>query len=667
MAKLLKLSVSNYRNLKDLTLDFEGKDGKIIGLNRVGKTNVLEAICFLITDKLLGGSSDIQSIKNHDEPRAKVSVEGTFLTDEGIVTLRKEFYEKWVRPRGSATEELQGHSTDYYVNGAKQARAKDFFDALTQKFGIPTDLQGLDAYQLAIDPFYLGEQICGSKDWKFARKAIIEIVGDATPEEIFSKNPDCLIAQEDLEKHQYDDGEAKKAIRGEIKGYADKITQNEGLITEYAKAEDVDDETHAKAKAEDDTLSERAVMLKNGASNPYAEEVSKLQSELYELQKAYREQLSGATVDHTKSENLRKELHGKQDDLTKLQARKFTAESSISGIRQSLQYTLGQKRKCKEEMADLANAFDSIKVEETCPTCGQAIPPEKVQEAINLKQAEIKEKAQTVKARYGELKRQAETYQNQIDALAQEDYEAQILVIQVDISKLQDQLSRALQEEAASVREPDPNLQRRIAEVNKRLDDIRQSQIAGASNLQSELQAIKARREELQAIFSKRIAYLHAKRRLEEIKSENEKIGRQQANAEQRLWAVGEYVKTKLELLDAHMASKLGEVRFQLVSPNIKGSYDEVCKPYIISPLTGKHTATLFDSGSKSEQIYTGIQIIKAIRKAKGWTPLPILFDQGGELDNESTLKVSYDAEAQIIAVKVEGSATKPTFAPFSV
>ena len=81
--------------------------------------------------------------------------------------------------------------------------------------------------------------------------------------------------------------------------------------------------------------------------------------------------------------------------------------------------------------------------------------------------------------------------------------------------------------------------------------------------------------------------------------------------------------------------------------------------------MTGKHKATLFPDGSKSEQIYTGIQIIKAIRDSKGWTPLPILFDQGGELDGRSTTKVAYDAEAQIIAVKVEGTAQEPTFLPF--
>ena len=292
MAKLSVLRLENYRNIPSLEINFEGRDGNITGLNRVGKTNCIEAICYLLTDKLLGGSSDIPSIKRHDEPRAKVVVEGIFYTDEGEITLRKEFYEKWVRPRGSATEELQGHATDYYINGAKQARAKDYFDALESKFGIPVQFNGLDAYQLVIDPFYLGETICGSKDWKFARKAIIEIVGDATPEEIYARNPDAAIARKDLLAHQYDDSEAKKAIRGEIDGYKKKMIADEGLLAEHRRAldNDVTDQEYEDAKSQVESIDEQIAKLRVGSENPYAAEVTALQNELFTLQTEYHKQ-----------------------------------------------------------------------------------------------------------------------------------------------------------------------------------------------------------------------------------------------------------------------------------------------------------------------------------------------------------------------------------------
>lgn len=668
MAKLSKLALENYRNIPSLEINFEGRDGKITGMNRIGKTNVLESICYLLTDKLLGGSADIPSIKRHDEPRAKVVVEGIFYTEDGEVTLRKEFYEKWVRPRGSATEELQGHATDYYINGAKQARAKDFFDALESKFGIPTQFNGLDAYQLVLDPFYLGETICGSKDWKLARKAIIEIVGDVTPEEIYERNPDAAIARQDLLAHQYDDAEAKKAIRGEIDGYKKRMIANEGLLAEYRRALDnnVTDEEHAEAQAQAEAIDEQIAKLKVGSENPYAQEVSALQEELFTLQTEYRK-TAMAVVDHTVSEELRRKITAKQEEISAIQRQQRSVQFDADQISREISDRSKRQAEYKAQLVDLQNQYKSVTVEETCPTCGQPLPPEKIEEAANKKKAEILAEYERIKGIATENKKAILTLQDKLLALQQRDFGAEESKLNLEYVELNKQLNQALADEAARVTKPDPNIQKRIGEINARLSEIRELQSKGNAGASEQIAILKAKKDGLQAIFSRRIAAESAARRIAEIKKENVEIGKKQADAEQRYWAVGEYVKTKLQLLDEHMASKLGEVRFQLIKENIKaGSYDEVCVPFIISPATGKHTQTLFSDGSKSEQIYTGCRIIQAIRNAKNWLPLPVLFDQGGELDAVSVTKVSLDAEAQIIAVKVEGDSKTPKFIPFN-
>lgn len=665
MAKLLSLHLENYRNLKSIDINFEGKDGKIVGANRIGKTNCIEAICYLLTDKLLGGSADIASIKNHSDTRAKVVVEGTFFTSDGTITLRKEFYEKWVRPRGSATEELQGHATDYYINGAKQSRAKDFLEALEKKFGIPTEFSGMDAYQLVIDPFYLGSIICGSKDWKLARKAIIEIVGEVTPEEIFAADANAAIAKADLEAHQYDDGEAKKAIRGEIDGYKKQMLANEGLIDEYARTADVPEEEYLAAKSEDEQLSEQIGKIKAGASDPFAAEVSSLNGELFRLQNEYQKIIS-APVDHTKSETIRKELSAKEDELAKAKRQKLSVEADIRRIRDELAFKKARQETLKAELKKLQDQLAGIMVEDICPTCGQKLPEEAVQEAFNKRKAEIMEKATSTREEAVNNKKAIEELQRNLDALTGRDFDTDINVLGCEIFKLEEQMRKALASEQASIQRPDPAIQARISEINKRLAEIRELQAQGSAGINEQVSILKAKKDGLLAVFSKRISFQNAQKRLAEIRAANVEIGKKQANAEQRLWAVGEFVKTKLSLLDQHMANKLGEVRFQLIKENIKaGSYDEICVPYIISPITGKHTSVLFPDGSKSEQIYTGIQIILAIRNCKGWSPLPVIFDQGGELDVRSTEKVSMDAEAQIIAVKVESGNTEPTFVPF--
>lgn len=664
MAKLARLALENYRNIKSIEIVFGGKDGKIIGLNRIGKTNVLEAICYLLTDKLLGGSADIPSIKPHGDTRQKVVVEGNFLTDEGEVILRKEFYEKWVRPRGSAEEELTGHATDYYINGAKQARAKDFFEALETKFGIPTDFCGMDAIQLIIDPFYLGKVICGSKDWKFARKAVIGIVGDVTPEEIFSSNPQTEIAKADLEAHQFDDGEAKKAIRGEIEALKKQITANEGLINEYNRAEDIPEEEVKKAEEREGELTLQLEKLKTGDKNPYAEEVTTLQGELYSLQREYSE-ISYAPADHSKSEAVRKKVNAKRDEIAEAERIARSVEADIKRYQEDLDIKRATQQQFKKTLKDLQEESLSIMVSDTCPTCGQKLPEDKVEEAVNTKKAELTERATHIREQAVANKKAITDIEKVLADLMGSELK-DIGVLKNELADLEAEYHKAYSDEANAIRKPDPKLQERIGEINKRLAEIREIRTSGSANIQQQENAIKAERDEVRAVLSKKMAYNNAQKRLAEIRRENVAIGKKQADAEQRMWAVGEFVKTKLSLLDEHMASKLGEVRFQLIKENIKaGSYDEVCVPYIIDPVSAKHKATLYPDGSMSEQIYTGIQIIKAIRDAKGWNPLPILFDQGGELDARSASKVAYDAEAQIIAVKVEGGATTPTFVPF--
>ena len=59
--KLLQLELTNYRNIEHDVLVFDGSNAKIVGENRIGKTNTLEAIYFLLSNYLLDGSSDLSA------------------------------------------------------------------------------------------------------------------------------------------------------------------------------------------------------------------------------------------------------------------------------------------------------------------------------------------------------------------------------------------------------------------------------------------------------------------------------------------------------------------------------------------------------------------------------------------------------------------------------
>ena len=428
---------------------------------------------------------------------------------------------------------------------------------------------------------------------------------------------------------------------------------------------DVDDAEYENAKAQADSIDEQIAKIKVGSENPYASEVTDLQKELFDLQSEYSK-ATGAVVDRAESGKLQTQLEKAKDDLASLERLSRSVEFDVNQQERLLNEKEEAQAKYKKELNDLAFDLKNILVESVCPTCGQPLPQEKIDETYNKKKAEIIERGTKVKEKALGNKADIDKIRANISLLKQRDFSGEIASKKLIIGGLEKQVAEARAKENAKIPTVDPKIPARISEINARLAEIRELQAKGNADINVQIAELKAKKESYQGIFSTRIASDSARKKMAELKKANIELGKKQADAEQRYWAVGEFVKTKLTLLDEHMASKLGEVRFQLIKENIKaGSYDEVCVPYIISPASGKCTKTLFSDGSKSEQIYTGIQIIKAIRNAQGWTPLPVIFDQGGELDSASSQKVAYDAEAQIIEVKVEGDSKKPVFTPF--
>lgn len=65
--KLSKLSIINYKNIAEATLDFSSRINCFIGTNGMGKTNLLDAIYLLSFCKPAGSVTDIQCIRHEED------------------------------------------------------------------------------------------------------------------------------------------------------------------------------------------------------------------------------------------------------------------------------------------------------------------------------------------------------------------------------------------------------------------------------------------------------------------------------------------------------------------------------------------------------------------------------------------------------------------------
>ena len=226
--QLTKLELTNYRNIKHAEYEFNG-NSKIIGENRIGKTNTLEAIYFLLTDKLLDGSSDLPQIKPLSNQKEKVSVKGTFDIDGKIVTIEKIYAEKWVKTRGSATMEFKGHNTDYLYNDVPQPTYKEYYRLFCEDFGLVESNSKIDYAQLLVNPFYIGN-LGESSDWTYLRAFIIKLVGDVSNQDVINRNHSFQLVVEDIEKANGRIDQVKKKYNGTIETVKEQIISDDAQI-----------------------------------------------------------------------------------------------------------------------------------------------------------------------------------------------------------------------------------------------------------------------------------------------------------------------------------------------------------------------------------------------------------------------------------------------------
>jgi len=657
---ITRLSLTNYRNYGSADFAFDGKSGQICGANMVGKTNALEAIEWVLTDKLLGGSSDVAQIKPLRDTKAKATAELALDADGKAITLLKEFYEKWVRHAKSAEATMEGHCTDYTVNGAKMPRLKDFQQSLEDKIGVRQDQRGLDAIQLLTDPFYLA-RLCNGNDWKIGRQFIIDLVGDVTPEDVYKKNPASANAKGFLEKHDYDDGEALKEIMGLIKqANVDQISA-QGAVDEHRKVAAPDAAQVVMARQNIEEIERRAAHAENGDTVGIDAEINALGTAYNEAMARYNATLAPKQADHAALDAAQKASDEAHKALRGLGWAK-DAEATEGLIKETNETLDGFRKQLIAIKKDMAEYEPTG----SCPVCKRPYDKEHLEQERKDFMAHKTAEGDAVMAKGIQAKKDLEGLEKR---LAEEKaFNDDLLKKKASLEKKAQEADEALDEARRQYQidcQPTPNeaIKAEADAIMAKISAKRQERgdLIGRSG--QAVAQIKAEAEPWREVVRQQERWEDEQTALKDAESRLAKAQQAQADAEGAKAAVDLYVRTKLEMLDENVARVFGGIRFQLVRPNIKsGSYDEVCEPYVYDLRSKKSKAVLWSSGSKSEQIATGCAIIKAIREAKNWPSLPVVFDEGGEMDKASLETLDREIGSQIISAKVDDAFAKPTF-----
>lgn len=648
--KILSLTLENFRGIKDLTVNFDGKDADVFGANGTGKTTIANAICWLLIDRPATEEADFdpKTTGAHGlQHKASIEVE---LPDGQRVTFAKEFYEKWTRKRGSAAEEFTGNITDYYVDGVK-SKKKEYTETLETACGID-----LERVKMLMVLGYFADTM--KTDEK--RRILFEMAGDFAYMDVIAANEeldgieDFLLMPGTSDKNYTVEQWRKIAAEQRSKLNKD-LELLPARIDEASKniAENVEDAETLNAQLR--SLEEKKASIeekKRSLSTPDGK------------QEAARAALAGLEVDlATKraeyieqgaAEN--RETNAMIDCMT---ADKRSVQDKLDALKRKHQDNLRELSRMQEQRKTLMEEYAAVQARqwdadaEMCPTCHQTLPTEKIEEL----RASFNEEKSSAKE---DINRRGQACsKDKIDACA-----AGIETQAADIAAMEHQIrekEELIGEWRAKLATPPPFEETaEYKEITSRMEELRDRQRLGQSAEDGTLNAydrdIQTVKDEIAAVnmrIAKAQASEDSRKRVGELKQELKHAAERMEYIEHGIHLCEEFVRTKARMVTDSINEHFKFVRFVLFRDQINGGLREICEPTIRNK-DGEWVE--YRSANYAAQVNAKIDIVTTLSEHYG-VHLPIIMDQGESVSaplNVDTQLIRLIVSAEDQAIRVE-------------
>lgn len=463
------------------------------------------------------------------------------------------------------------------------------------------------------------------------RKILFEMAGDFTDADVFAKNE----ALQDLTPYLVMPGSSGKSYTIEqwqkiakeqrlklnkdlellptrideaAKGIPEEIADEAALQTELRRLE------KEKAATEEER---RTLLTKDGKKDAIRTAVANLRVEMENARAAY--------IKDGVEKN--RDIHAAID---KLSGEKRTLAEEIDTIKRKLRDADREKARMSELRAALMEEYAAVQAEqwdagkETCPTCGQTLPAEKVQglrAAFNERKAQQKESIN----RRGQECSKAKIQQLEEAIAAQK---AEVEAKERILADIDERLSNL---QASLMVQPPFETTEEYTLLTQRLEELQDTEGSDDSAQDETVRHYAAKVQEIQtaiAATNLRIAEAKAaeesKKRVAELETSLKETAAQMEHIERGIHLAEEFVRTKARMVTESINGHFRMVRFILFREQINGGLKEICEPTLENK-AGEWVE--YRSANYAAQVNAKVDIIGALSKHYGVT-LPILMDQ---------------------------------------
>ena len=640
--KLISLCLENFKNHRNLRLDFNGRNAIISGDNATGKTSVYDGLMWLLFNKDSAGNGDknfevkpLDSNGNVLDHNALTSVEAVFSVSGEKLTLLRTYREKWETRRGSSEAVFTGNTSEYYVDGVP-VKSNAFKDKVSE-------LVSEDTFRLLTNTTYFANDI----SWQERRAVLFQVAGVKDDSEILATNAQFAPLVESLGKLSLED--YKKKLLAEKRKFDGAKTEVPARISECQKTiDDIHGLDFAGARAQVEALqntmngvSEQIVALEHdSAADQKRMEIREAQLELSKLEmdnKVYRDSQSAGNGN----------VHSLNIRLTSLQ-------TQLNSKKRAIENESAYISSLDQQIADSRKRWMSINGESftggTCATCGQKLPAEKLQQAMaafeankQSRQKEIEQTANANKAAKAQAEDRFTTGMGEVTQLEAEIAEIRGQIAAAEASKVEPKDMEHYAENAHSIHTKIQTLNGELAAMTAKSGEVIQK-------LRDEKAEIQKAILEQQAILGKESLLEYSRQRVEQLREDAKNAAAALEAIEKMLFLMDEYSRYKTRFVEDSINGLFRIARFRLFREQANGGIEDRCDvvydgvPYI--------------SVNNGMKINLGIDIINTLSMAYG-VRVPLFVDNaesvtrletcGSQIirlvvsENDKELRVNYE------------------------
>ncbi len=643
--QLTRMELRNFKGVAQADYDFSLATTRISGDNATGKSTIFEAYLWCLFDKNPQGlTPKVQPLDANNEVRHKLttSVRLYLTLNDCPLIVERTLKEEWVKPRGAVELVCKGTKSEYAIN-----------DVPMTKTQYNTRLEEV----LPLEQWFLlsAVGIIPAMEQKACRAALQQIAPAIDEQTLAKPYPAVLAAFAkglNIDELQATTKQTKSRAMQELDGIPAALDAQDRLRVDDDWAEidsrlSVVKTSIAHAQAEIESLTNATLSTETTDKlRREREALARLSQQVSQRQlaaeDAYRQE-------RTKHERNLQAFAAETDTIARrLELNQQTTQQYLAQINTEKSRIAALRDQWKAENAETYNGDDTM---QTCPTCGQPLPPEQIAAARAKAERQWNE---TKAARLQAIQADAEACKQRIDRYVAADAKiAEQDAADHDRLEVLQQMNQSEEQALAALRLPadilaaDKTYQSLLAQLqaltpqqgeadqkqdaNPTNDAIAQyrADIADLTAQQEALLRRLAARDTNQRIDEERTRLESRQRTLADTIAESEGIEQQ----------VAAYRKAKITAVENGVSSLFTIVRWKMYEPNLTNDGErEICTALI--------DGIPYEQQNRATQINAGIDIVNAFSRAyQVSTPLFV--------DNAESVTTLLPANGQTITLTV--------------